>query len=84
MHMQNTIAKHAEKSACEKTHAAGTGAAEQADSLLGSRGFSASRALHVRARGMACCMIVASGMKNAACMQKCRHGSESEAESLNA
>ena len=33
-----------------------------------------SLALNMRARGMACCMRIKNGMKNAACMPNSRHG----------
>ena len=51
----------------------GTCAAEQASARPGSRPISVSRALHVHARGMSCCMHIENSIKNDACTLRMRH-----------
>ena len=74
MQVENSMPWHAGKTACTNTYRCGVCAAGQASSLPGSRRISASRALHVRAHTMACCMHIAHDMSNAAHMLSMHHG----------
>ena len=74
MQVEKSMPWHGGKTACTNTYRCGVCAAGQASSLPGSRRISASRALHVRARSMPCCVGIAHGMKNAARMLSMHRG----------
>ena len=74
MHIRNNIAWHAGKRACTQHAPICFCAAGQASCAAGPEAISASRAPHVRAQGMSCCMGIATGMKNDASMLRMRHG----------
>ena len=74
MHIRNNIAWHAGKIACTQHAPICFCAAGQASCAARPEAISASRAPHVRAQGMSCCMGIATGMKNDASMLRMRHG----------